>query len=98
VKTIISILILMSLSACAEIPTRQIDSSWSDEAKSAVLNKNITIGMTKDQVVSSWGHPWTTTKSISDQGNVEIWKYGLGQYAVKTWVVFYNDKVTRIVR
>lgn len=70
--------ILVFIVSCAEMPTGKVNPAWPDEAQSAVRNHNIAIGMTQEQVVASWGRLWETTKSVSPNGLIEIWKYGLG--------------------
>ena len=52
----------------------------SDDIKNCILNKNIRIGMTKEQVLLSWGHPchgYSTciNKSVGLWGVHEQWVY-----------------------
>lgn len=50
--------------------------NWSEEVKQAIINSDIAIGMTKEQVIYSWGHPIDINKSVGSWGVHEQWKYG----------------------
>lgn len=62
------------------------------------VGRTIQTGMITSEVKAQWGSPWSTFKSYEAGRQIEVWEYGLGQYAVKTWLVFDNGRLVRIVR
>ncbi|WP_337098445.1 stalk domain-containing protein [Paenibacillus sp. YIM B09110] len=66
--------------------------NWSTKIWTAVKAEKIGVGMTKDQVLLSWGNP-SSTSVISGSGIViETWGYGLSSQ----YVTFKNGKVSQI--
>ncbi len=49
--------------------------TWSDTICTAVTNKKILIGMTKEQVYESWGYPKKTHRVVSATGVKEQWAF-----------------------
>ncbi|MGO4539160.1 stalk domain-containing protein [Paenibacillus sp. 2TAB19] len=65
--------------------------NWSTKIWTAVKAEKIGVGMTKDQVLLSWGNP-SSSSVVSGSGiTIETWGYGLSQY-----VTFTNGKVSQI--
>lgn len=66
---------------------------WPSSVWKLIEAEKIAIGMTKQQVLLSWGEP-TSTSTVSGSGiTVETWGYGY-----YTFVTFTNGKVSSIVR
>lgn len=57
---------------------------YSVVATQPTLNKSIRLGMTADQVRSSWGNPRSINATITARGKHEQWVYGIGQYVYLT--------------
>jgi len=68
---------------------------WGEELIEIIKKERIRLGMTKEQVMVSWGKiPWDISKSVSVFGSIEIWKYRRnGDYY---YVTFHNNIVTSI--
>ena len=49
---------------------------WNEKTKTAILNGEVFIGMTKKQVRVSWGDPKRTVKTITDNTLHERFLYG----------------------
>ncbi len=66
--------------------------NWSASTWSLIKNRNVALGMTKDQVRMSWGNPYTT--SIAKMGGdiIETWVY-----SDFDTVSFVNGNVTLII-
>jgi hypothetical protein len=45
------------------------------EVAEAVASQKIMMGMTPDQVRTSWGEPKSVTRSVSSLGTLEMWWY-----------------------
>ncbi|WP_291271860.1 hypothetical protein [Geothrix sp.] len=54
-----------------------------------LLDRKIKLGLTKEQVLLSWGHPNSVVTTVSAQGFTQQWIYGLGEY-----IYFNGDRVT----
>jgi len=68
---------------------------WGEELIDLIKNGKIRLGMTKEQVMVSWGKiPWDISKSVSVFGSTEIWKYRRNGYYY--YVTFHNNIVTSI--
>jgi len=63
--------------------------------KEAIRNKQVMIGMTKDDVIASWGRPDDINRSISASGTSEQWVYERGDYDSQ-YVYFDNGVVSYI--
>ena len=69
---------------------------WGEEIIDLIKNKKIRIGMTKEQVMLSWGKtPWNISRSVSVLGRTERWEYRLTGYS-REYVTFHNNKVVSI--
>lgn len=64
----------------------------SEKIKNDILNKSVSIGMTKDQVLASWGRPSTVGKVLSGSINMESWTY----YHSKV-LYFEGDKLVSLM-
>lgn len=53
---------------------------WSDDVCNMLGNKNIDLGMTKEQVSVGWGRPQSINKTKTIEGTREQWVYGIGRY------------------
>jgi hypothetical protein len=77
-----------------EIAKRKFDirnSSWPD-----IRAGRVAIGMTKSEVVASWGNPHEVNKSISAGGTSEQWCYGeIGESKLQ-FVYFQGGRVYHI--
>lgn len=63
---------------------------WSNSIVNAINNHKILLGMTNDQIVSSWGYPDKINNSVGDWGVHEQWIYGrsylyLENGTLKSW-------------
>jgi len=63
--------------------------------KEAIKNKQVMIGMTKNDVIASWGRPDDINRSISASGTSEQWVYERGDYNSQ-YVYFDNGVVSYI--
>ncbi|WP_249621014.1 hypothetical protein [Desulfuromonas sp. CSMB_57] len=54
---------------------KNIGKGWSKRALNAINNKNIYIGMTKKQVLTSWGRPKDVNRMVGSWGVHEQWVY-----------------------
>ena len=52
------------------------NSHWSSEVKSDIRKRYVHIGMTKDQVLISWGRPNDINRTVGTWGTHEQWVYG----------------------
>lgn len=63
-----------------------------NESKNIILKGSIFIGMTKEQVLASWGKPDTINKTISSNYESEQWIYPHGYlYFEKDILKTYQD-------
>ena len=53
---------------------------WSTSVKEAILDNNLEIGMTKEQVQVSWGLPKDIRVNLDKSGIHELWHYGISIY------------------
>ncbi len=71
---------------------KNIYSKYGSKWGKTILNNQISVGMTTDMCISSWGDPYDITKIIDINNSIEIWHY----YGGNT-VYFNNNKITRII-
>ena len=91
------IILALVVAGCTGVPTQKINPSWSPETVAAVHNQALLIGMTQDQVVSAWGRPENTAKSVSANATIEVWQYGTYHWTSKKhWLSFVDGKLVRI--
>ncbi len=64
---------------------------WSREVCRLIADRQIAIGMTKDQVRAAWGRPQSVNSTVYASGTHEQWVYGAGQY-----VYFEGDVMTTL--
>jgi hypothetical protein len=62
--------------------------------KELILNGQIAIGMTEEQVLASWGWPWDSNKTVGQWGIYEQWIYGSISYGSMTFLYFENGSLT----
>lgn len=84
------ILLLITLVACENAPTRREDllvqhPDWDSKTINVVRDGKIFIGMTKDQVRASWGGHCLTCQGTTEGTWGESWEYA-------TQVVFFDSK------
>jgi len=48
---------------------------WSQEVKESIINSDIALGMTEEQVIYSWGSPKRTSRSVGSWGVHKQWIY-----------------------
>lgn len=67
----------------------------SEKTKQAILNGEVFVSMTKEEVIASWGDTNQKNQSISFLGTSEIWTYGgCSQYGCNmNMVTFAGDRV-----
>jgi len=53
---------------------------WPEDIKRVVLEGNIQIGMTKEQLLASWGDPDNINRSVGSWGVHEQWIYAASYY------------------
>jgi len=66
---------------------------WPEKIKRAVLEKQIEIGMTSDQVTAAWGRPESVNETITATSRQEQWKY-----PGPTYLYFNNGTLTTVQR
>jgi len=71
----------------------QIHPDLTQQIKNCILNKKICIGMTKEDVIASWGTPKDINKSVGSWGVHEQWIYGNPLYGAQ-YLYFENGKLT----
>jgi hypothetical protein len=67
------------------------------KTKKAILAEKIIIGMSKEEVIASWGNPHDINKSVGSWGVHEQWVYGYWSYNVfipTSYLYFENEKLT----
>lgn len=72
-------------------PSKKI-AKWGQRVINAIKESKVFIGMTKEQVITSWGDPDNINKSVGRWGKHEQWIYE-GNDA---YLYFENDKLTSI--
>ena len=60
---------------------------WPAEVIALVLNRQVRIGMTAEQVREAWGPPTSINTTTTRRGTHEQWVYGIGQY------LYFEDEV-----
>lgn len=65
-----------------------IDESWDKDIIDLIKAQKIIIGMTKEQILLSWGEPETKNRTVGSWGVHEQWIYG------NKYLYFENDKLT----
>ena len=104
IKVIILVLLAgVFLTSCAAVKQNRIkkqilnDPSVSEYTKECIRNKQIHVGMTKEEVYASLGPYcyWSpcTTKLVTENGTMESWDYSLIGYC-HTVVYFRDGKVS----
>ncbi len=64
---------------------------WPADVVAMILDREVRIGMTADQVREAWGSPAQINTTTTRQGQSEQWVYGVGQY-----LYFDNGVLTAI--
>lgn len=63
---------------------------WKEEVRQAIRDHNIKPGMSREQVLLSWGKPNQESSSNSLLGSSDIWTYGsFSQYGGTTQTVYF---------
>lgn len=60
--------------------TNPINPEWDDSTVERIKAGKVAIGMSREQVLLSWGPPQKNNKSVGSYGTHEQWVYGNGQY------------------
>ena len=68
--------------------TNPIKKEWDKDIINLIKSQKIKIGMTKEQVLISWGEPDSKNRSVGSWGVHEQWVYG------KKYLYFENNKLT----
>lgn len=66
---------------------------WPEDIKTTVLEGNIKIGMTEEQVLASWGKPDRVNRSVGIWGVHEQWIYEVSYYN-QIYVYVENGKLS----
>lgn len=86
--SLLAILAILTLSSCAIQEANRVESirqktlsdqSISNEIRSAILNKQIMVGMTKQQVLASWGQPCGLCYGTRRSSAGDTWEYNPGE-------------------
>jgi hypothetical protein len=67
---------------------------WPQKTRLAIANNEILIGMTKDQLLASWGLPNDINRSVYPKVIREQWVYGPPFHDYEAYVYVDNDVVT----
>jgi len=67
---------------------------WSDNICNNIVHRQVSIGMTKAQVIASWGKPSRIMSSSDSRGTIEVWFYGSG---TKNTLQLVNDTLLTIM-
>lgn len=73
-----------------EDPKRKT-SKWSKKVLSSIASRSISIGMTAEQVRTSWGPPTEVNSSVGPWGRSEQWIYG--DFPDATYIYIRNGKL-----
>jgi hypothetical protein len=71
---------------CAKHP------DWKRPACDAIVEKQVAIGMSKEQAIAAWGKPKDTNTTSTAGGTREQWVYGLGTY------IYFTDGILSAVQ
>lgn len=77
------------------LETHKDNPELSVKTKGYILNSQIVLGMTKNQVLASWGTPLHKNRSISSWGIQELWVYGNYLYSAR-YLYFEDGILTNI--
>lgn len=66
---------------------------WSEKTWNAIKNREVLIGMTKEQVKMSLGTPWDVNTSTTSYSSMEFWYYS--GFFNTTMITFINGEVTQ---
>ena len=87
---------ILLLSGCASFSYRQryLDShpNITAEMKHNITHRNVSIGMTKEQVIASIGSPWRINKSYHYGVQSEQWVYE-AYLDDRTWYFYFEDGI-----
>ncbi len=101
-KLIISIVVLslvMLFVGCASFPTAHTQNrremyvtthpNLSEQFRQDILTGRVRLGMSKEEVIASWGKPPTIYVSVNDAVRSETWLYYYKHY--KTQYLYFED-------
>jgi hypothetical protein len=83
-RSFLVIAIIISLGACATEQELRInnlrnqmlsDTTIPASIRTAIMSRKIMVGMTKDQVVASWGSPCVLCYGTRRSSNGDVWEY-----------------------
>ncbi|MEQ9716276.1 MAG: hypothetical protein ACTSSP_06645 [Candidatus Asgardarchaeia archaeon] len=63
-----------------------------EKTKQAILNKEIFIGMSREEAWTSWGPPYDINRTVNSEGVYEQWIYG--SFPHNIYLYFENDILT----
>lgn len=69
------------------------EKGYSNSIINGILNGTVRIGMTKEQVIYSWGRPDDINRSVGSWGVHEQWIYRRGDFEAQ-YLYFENGKLT----
>ena len=64
---------------------------WDADIRAAIRRGRVVTGMTRDQVLLSWGRPWAIDTSKTANNTYETWRYGY--YDEMTSLNFVNGRL-----
>lgn len=70
--------------------TYPLKKSWSKKVLNAIENKEVFVGMSKEQAILSWGEPKDINRTVTSNGTSEQYIYG------ESYLYFKNNKLTAI--
>jgi len=106
-KTLCTICLVLLFSVCGcgihthqqmrqlYLDTHKNNPELSVETIEYILAEKIVLGMTKNQVLASWGQPRYKNESINSWGTCEQWVYGNVMYSSR-YLYFENGMLTNI--
>lgn len=98
-KAIILIATLLSFSGCMTLAQQAREyrdavflahPEWSENAKQDILRGTIKIGMTQTMVLTAWGSPYNTNRTVGSWGTHEQWVYQFVIYALFETIEYYK--------
>jgi len=69
------------------------DSSWSEDIVETIKSNKIKLGMTKQQVILSWGNPNDINRTMTQYSISEQWVYSKGNY--ENYYLYFDDEVLK---
>ena len=97
-QKLILVLLICMLASCAGSRRKnyvKLHSYLDKETKRLILNGNIFIGMTKTQLLASWGRPTKVNYTTTSKSRREQWIYGNTLFEFRNaYVYLVRDEIT----